>query len=85
MAIPKFVDQWSNRSFPSRLRFAVLTGNWKADLQTPQGKVQVSYAFTQDGEILSGTWQAAQSPTIQISDGKATGDEVSFAVRLNSR
>ena len=61
---------------------ADITGNWKADLQTPQGTVQVSYSFKQDGETLTGTWQAAQSPTIQISDGKVTGDTVSFVVKI---
>ena len=61
---------------------ADITGNWKADLETPQGKVQVSYTFKQDGESLTGTWQAAQSPTIDIVDGKVKGDKVSFVVKL---
>ena len=43
---------------------AGITGNWKADLQTPQGTVQVSYSFKQDGETLTGTWQAANSPRL---------------------
>ena len=62
---------------------ADITGNWKADLQTPQGQVQVNYTFKQDGEKLTGTWQAAQSPTVQISDGKVTGDKVSFLVKMD--
>lgn len=61
---------------------ADITGDWKADLETPQGKVQVSYTFKQQGEALTGTWQAAQSPTVQISDGKVTGDKVSFVVKV---
>ncbi len=48
---------------------ADITGDWKADLETPQGKVQVSYSFKQEGEKLTGTWQAAQSPPVQISEG----------------
>ena len=63
---------------------ADITGNWKADLQTPQGTVQVNYSFKQDGEKLTGTWQAAQSPTIQITEGKVTGDKVSFVVQLGA-
>jgi hypothetical protein len=59
-----------------------ITGNWKADLQTPQGMVQVSYTFQQQGESLTGTWQAAQSPTVQITDGKVTGDKVTFVVKV---
>ena len=61
---------------------ADITGNWKADLQTPQGTVQVSYTFKQDGGTLTGTWQAAQSPTVDITEGKVTGDKVSFVVKL---
>lgn len=63
---------------------ADITGNWKADLQTPQGMAQVSYSFKQDGETLTGTWQAGQSPTVQISEGKVTGDKVSFLVKIEA-
>jgi len=63
---------------------ADITGDWKADLQTPQGVVQVSYSFKQEGEALSGTWQAAQTPTVQITDGKVTGDKVSFVVKIEA-
>ena len=62
---------------------ADITGDWKADLQTPQGKVQVNYTFKQEGETLTGTWQAAQSPTVQISEGKVTGNKVSFVVKVD--
>jgi opacity protein-like surface antigen len=63
---------------------ADITGNWKGDLDTPQGRVQVSYSFKQDGETLTGTWQTAQSPTIQISEGKVTGDKASFVVKIEA-
>jgi len=62
---------------------ADITGDWTADLQTPQGMVQVSYTFKQDGEKLTGTWQAAKSPTVQITEGKVAGDKVSFVVKLS--
>jgi hypothetical protein len=62
---------------------ADITGNWKADLETPQGKVQVNYTFKQEGETLTGTWQAAQSPTVQITEGKVTGDKVTFVVKVD--
>jgi len=61
---------------------ADITGNWTADLQTPQGLVQVSYTFKQNGETLTGTWQAAQSPTVEITDGKVSGNKVAFVVRV---
>jgi hypothetical protein len=61
---------------------ADITGNWKADLQAPQGVVQVNYTFKQEGAKLTGTWQAAQSPTVDITEGKVTGDKVTFVVNL---
>jgi hypothetical protein len=61
---------------------ADITGTWKADLQAPQGMVQVNYTFKQDGGKLTGTWQAAQSPTVDITEGKVTGDKVSFVVNM---
>lgn len=63
---------------------ADITGAWKGDLETPQGKVQVNYSFKQDGSTLTGTWQTAQSPTIQITEGKVTGDKVSFTVKIEA-
>jgi hypothetical protein len=78
------------KSVPFIIFFAVvasaadISGSWKADLQTPQGTVQVSYFFKLDGDKLTGTWQAAKSPTIQISDGKVTGDKISFVVKVDA-
>lgn len=62
---------------------ADITGSWKADWDHPQGKLQIAYTFKQDGETLTGTWQAAQSPTVQITEGKVTGDTVTFVVAKN--
>ena len=63
---------------------ADITGNWKGDLETPQGKVTVSYSLKQDGETLTGTWQAAQSPTVEISEGQIKGDKLSFLVKIGA-
>jgi hypothetical protein len=63
---------------------ADISGNWRGDLDTPQGKVQVSYSFKQEGDVLTGTWQAAQSPSIPITNGKVTGDKVSFMVNIEA-
>lgn len=60
---------------------ADITGDWKASLETPGGTVQVSYTFKQDGDTLTGTWQAAQSPTVALTDGKVVGDKVTFVVK----
>jgi hypothetical protein len=62
---------------------ADITGNWKADLETPQATVQVSYSFKQNGEALTGTWEAARSGVCQIAEGKVTGDKVSFVVKVD--
>jgi hypothetical protein len=59
---------------------ADITGDWKGDLQTPRGIVQVSYTFKQEGETLTGTWQTANTPVLQISEGKVKGDQITFVV-----
>src|ERR1051325_10132071 len=61
---------------------AEVTGKWQADLETPQGKVKVHYVFQQEGETVTGTWQTAQSPTVQIEEGKVSGDKISFVVKV---
>ena len=63
---------------------ADITGNWKGELQTPQGKVTVSYTLKQVGETLTGTWQAAQSPTVEISEGQIKGEKLSFLVKIGA-
>jgi len=62
---------------------ADITGNWKADWGHPKGKLQIAYTFKQEGETLTGTWHAAQSPTVQISKGKVIGNNVTFLVEKN--
>jgi hypothetical protein len=63
---------------------ADITGNWKGELETPQGKVTVSYTLKQVGETLTGTWQAAQSPTVEISEGQIKGEKLSFTVKIGA-
>jgi hypothetical protein len=63
---------------------ADITGNWEADLLTPQGTVKVHYSFKQQGGTLTGTWQAGRSPTIQITEGKVADNMVSFVVKMDA-
>jgi hypothetical protein len=64
------------------LSAADLTGAWKADLESPHGPVVISYAFTQDGDKLTGTMQAGRTPQLQLENGKVEGDKVSFSVKI---
>ena len=61
---------------------ADITGDWEAVLDHPQGPVQVSYTFKQDGEKLTGTWQAAASGVVEITEGKVIGEKISFVVNV---
>lgn len=59
---------------------ADLTGTWKAQWQFPGRAVEVTYTFKQTGQMLTGTMQGGQSPKRDISEGKVTGDQVSFVL-----
>jgi hypothetical protein len=62
---------------------ADLSGKWKGTIKTPDGnELQVVYNFKADGDKLTGT---AESPagTVNIDDGKITGDTFSFKVTVD--
>ena len=59
---------------------ADITGNWKADLETPQGKVQVSYTFKQDGEKITGTYAGRYGKS--ALEGTVKENHVEFIVTV---
>lgn len=62
---------------------ADVNGKWKAEYQTPDGQTRTSImTFKVDGDKLTGT-VASQRGEAQISDGKVSGDEISFSVVRN--
>ena len=62
---------------------AAVDGKWKAESTGPDGQVRTSnFTFKADGEKLTGTISGRQGET-PISEGKISGDEISFVVVRN--
>jgi len=61
---------------------ADVTGKWTAQIPGRQGQTrETTFNFKVDGEKLTGTMSAGQASEIEISDGKVSGDEISFTVK----
>jgi hypothetical protein len=60
---------------------ADLTGTWTGDFAVANGdSYHVSLTLKQDGEKLTGTVSGAQIGQLEIFDGKADGDTLTFSV-----
>lgn len=62
---------------------ADVTGNWAGALSTPNGAVNVSYTFAEDGTVLTGTTTGPDGASVAISDGKIEGEKISFSVSVD--
>jgi len=61
---------------------ADVTGKWTAQVPSRQGGTrEQSFNFKVDGDKLTGTISGRQGD-IAISDGKASGDTISFTVKM---
>lgn len=59
---------------------ADVSGKWKAEMEGPDGQTRTSiFTFKVEGTDLTGTVAGARGET-PISEGKVSGDEISFAV-----
>ncbi|HYM10998.1 MAG TPA: hypothetical protein VEU62_09700 [Bryobacterales bacterium] len=62
---------------------ADVTGKWVAQVPTRGGEMrETTFTFKADGEKLTGTMSGPRGET-EISDGKVSGDELSFTVNLS--
>jgi len=60
-----------------------VAGKWLANQPGRGGQTrEVTYNFKVDGDKLTGTTTGFQGNEIQISDGKVSGDEISFKTKL---
>jgi len=60
--------------------FADMNGTWKGTLAAPDGnEYPLNYTFKIDGDKLTGTGQSSQG-SIELTEGKAKGDSLSFAI-----
>ncbi|MEO5923945.1 MAG: hypothetical protein ABIR70_08975 [Bryobacteraceae bacterium] len=57
---------------------ADIDGKWAGNIDTPNGALTIGFTFKQDGAALTGTMTGPDGAEIKISDGKVTGNKVSF-------
>jgi len=60
---------------------ADVTGVWKAEMPGRGGETrEVTFNLKQSGETLTGTTSGFRGADVPISDGKVSGDDISFTV-----
>ena len=65
------------------LAAADLTGTWKATAEGPNGSIERTFVFKQDGAKLTGKTVSSRFGESPIQDGKVEGDSVSFSINMN--
>ncbi|MBI1352812.1 MAG: hypothetical protein GC160_00595 [Acidobacteria bacterium] len=58
------------------------SGKWEAKIEGPRGEMAFVFNLTADGETLTGTVSNEMMGESEISDGKVSGDEISFKQKL---
>ena len=59
---------------------ADISGNWKATAEGPNGSMERTFAFKQDGAKLTGETTSSMMGKSTITDGKVEGDTVTFTI-----
>jgi hypothetical protein len=59
---------------------ADITGKWKATAEGPNGPIERTFNFKQDGSKLTGETESSFTGKSTITDGKVEGDAVSFSI-----
>src|SRR5712692_1722935 len=63
---------------------ADVTGKWTAQVPGRGGETrETTFNFKADGGSLTGTMSGMQGNEIAISDGKVSGDDISFSVSMS--
>jgi hypothetical protein len=55
------------------------SGKWEGTINTPNGEIKLVFTFKVEGDKLTGTVESPRGER-PITDGKVTGDELSFKV-----
>jgi opacity protein-like surface antigen len=63
---------------------ADITGKWKANVDTPNGGIELTFDLKADAAKLTGTVGSPMGEQA-ISDGKVDGDNLSFTVKFNGQ
>jgi hypothetical protein len=61
---------------------ADITGNWKATAEGPQGQMERTFVFKQEGTKLTGETTSSFVGKSTITDGKVEGDAVNFTITV---
>src|SRR4029450_7429906 len=62
---------------------ADISGNWKGTAEGPNGPIERSFTFKQDGTKLTGETNSDFTGKSTINDGKVEGDNVTFSITAN--
>ena len=62
---------------------ADITGKWKGTAETPNGTVERSFDFKQDGTKLTGETSSEFTGKSTIENGKVDGEAVTFTIKAN--
>ena len=60
---------------------AGIDGKWKATMEGPDGKMELTFNFKVDGNVLTGTISTPMGE-MPISNGKINGNEFSFDIDM---
>ena len=67
----------------SVLSAADITGNWKGEAQGPNGPIERTFTFKQEGTKLTGETNSEFTGRSTITDGKVEGDTLTFSIQAN--
>jgi hypothetical protein len=59
---------------------ADISGNWKGTAEGPNGAIERTFTFKQDGTKLTGETNSQFTGKSTITDGKVEGDAISFSI-----
>jgi len=59
---------------------ADVSGNWKGTAEGPNGAIERSFTFKQDGSKLTGETNSEYTGKSTINDGKVEGDTITFSI-----
>jgi hypothetical protein len=59
---------------------ADISGNWKGTAEGPNGAIERTFTFKQDGAKLTGETNSQFTGKSTITDGKVEGDTISFSI-----
>jgi hypothetical protein len=61
---------------------ADISGNWKATAEGPNGTMERTFTFKQDGNKVTGKTVSSFVGESEITDGKVEGDTVTFTINV---